>query len=153
MKTLLIWILAGGLFASLRLHMTSGPDTTGCASVGCAPLASECKINPSELGLTPGQCLALADLFSVEQNGRQNLEHQAQRKLEELRAQLTRPELNDEELRELVREVSQLRESALRACVDEVLLVRSVLDGPQVQQLMESCCPEGSCPILQSSKD
>ena len=154
MKTITIWILLGALVASMRWNLMHGTAETSSEPVQDAPSASlQCEIDPTQLGLSIGQCLDLEILCREQLGPRKDYEAQAQTKLAELRSKLGAETLDEAALHKLVSEVSELREAALGACVDEVSRVRAILDPPQVEQLMQSCCPEQTCAELETSSD
>jgi len=158
MKTITIWILAGALVASLRWNLMSSStddspaqpqDVQGQSPTGVLA----CGLNPSSLGISAEQCQALESYCRNRSGSQQELESKAERQLAALRLSLGQSELEESALRQQVEEVSATREAALNACVAEILRVRSILDAPQIQRLMKSCCPKADCEFQSSFQD
>jgi len=59
--------------------------------------------------------------------------------MRELKRLPATPTRDEDELRDLVREMSKLKEQSPMACTDPVILVRKVLEPEQLAQLLEAC--------------
>ena len=134
MKTLTIWLLSGALVASLQWNLR-----------GVATEDHGRELDPASLGLTAEQASELDRLCRSECATADELEAQADAKLVTLRRKLADPELDEEELNTLVREISDLRERSLAASVGSIVRVRAILDEDQVEKLLETCCRVDSC--------
>jgi Spy/CpxP family protein refolding chaperone len=143
-RSLITWLLAGALAASLSLNLRSRaegraappPADPGCAVAGCGAL------DAAGLALDPEQRAALQALCErfCGESGR--LERAAAERQRELVAALGADAVDEPAVRRLAGEIADLRRRALDACLDGVLAVRAVLTPEQVRALC-AACPDG----------
>ncbi len=137
-KTLLVWLFGGALAASLSWNFVRcewGSPPESCAG------ASSCAggIDPALLGLDEAQSRAVADLCARYCREGDRLESRARDLQRELLRNLSRTAVDAEAVRQMVREIAELRERALTSCVDGILEVRTVLSSEQVQTMLSQC--------------
>ena len=137
------WLLAGALAGSLHWNLRSAEaQPSQQPVVGQADLRAglECRLAPESLDLTEEQARALANTCESSCESAEQSVTYAARRLADLRALLAQPEVDEQELRELVSEVSKLRARSLEACVESILEVRRVLAPKQVESMLSNCC-------------
>jgi len=142
------WMLAGALLASLQWNLRAPASQVEPGSTDAVLTSSSdlrCELDPASLGLSSEQADELDRLCRTECRRADDFEGRAGARLRELKQLLGQAPQDEAELRDLVREISSLREKALMACVDSVLLVREVLDDRQLTQLLETCYRVDSC--------
>ncbi len=151
-KSLALWMLGGALAASLSWNwkqVERPADEQSCASA-----ASCCSIESAGLALDEEQQQELARLCRRSCAEADRLDRRADELQRELRSSLGRPELDEEAARALVREIGELRERSLEACVGGLLEVRGLLTPEQVAAMLAQCesaaarrggasCPDG----------
>ena len=136
-RSLLTWLLAGALAASLSwnwTHLERAAAFPSCAVGGSCDLASakgSCQL--------ADQNPALAELCARSCGASDRLEKRADELQRELLATLSRPEVDADAVQRLADEVSELRRQSLRSCVDGILEVRRVLSPEQVAALLTRC--------------
>lgn len=138
-KTIVSWLLAGALAASLSWNWRQLEART-IAAVDCA--TGSCSLEGFELA--PEQRAALEELCDRSCGESDRLEREADELQRELLAGLTKPEVDAEASRRLADEVSDLRRRSLRSCIEGILEVREVLTAEQVATMLETC-DKASC--------
>jgi Spy/CpxP family protein refolding chaperone len=138
-KTILAWLLAGALAASLSWNWRQLEARTS-AGVDCA--TGSCSIEGLELA--PEQRAALEELCARSCRESDRLEREADELQRELLAGLAKPEVDAEASRHLADEVSELRRRSLRSCIEGILEVREVLTPEQIAAMLGNC-EQASC--------
>ena len=151
MKSLVSWLLAGALLASLSWNWQSYCDRKAhCdaqaererAAPGCAPGAG-CALDTACMGLEPAVREELAALCTDTCGASDQLEHRADELQAQLLAALAAPEVDRAATARLIGEVTELRKRSLEECVDGILGVREVLGADEVRALVERCSMQG----------
>jgi Spy/CpxP family protein refolding chaperone len=145
-STWIIWLLCGALAASLHWnwrHAQSAPLELPEPSLRAD--THRCAIVLEELDLSEEQAQRLDQLCRPACDGAGDLAARAEEKLALLRSALAAERPDRAALDALVREISELRERSLGACVQSILDVRAVLDREQLAKLVETCAAGGSC--------
>jgi hypothetical protein len=135
-RSIVTWLLAGSLAASLswnwRLSRPSAAESPACGSE-CA------SIDLAELELEPTEEAALRSLCLEACVDSDRVARQASALEDQLMAELTAPELDVPRVRGLAEEIGALRQRSLAICVEGILELRELLDGPEVEQLLARC--------------
>ena len=134
------WLLAGALAASLSWNARAAWQAEAPAT------EAGCDLAEADLALTPEQRQQLSQCCTTSCADAEQLMQDANERYDELCARLSAPELDEEGVRALGREISDLRARSLDACIDSVLEMRERLGPDPVAGMIAACrahCRQG----------
>ena len=142
---LLSCALTGALAASL-IHQYQAPSPPAAARPALPRRVHEVDCRPADieaLGLDLEQAQLVRQVCTDCDLRTASLSERIESKEQELSAALASEEVAADQVRELARQLGQLRAQLIEQCVESVLRVRGTLSEEQLQSL-ESCC-QPSC--------